>query len=227
MKKIQKMLSACVLLAAGTVIGAFTSTAVLASSSEHPLADVEIMQDEASIKRGAMIYYNTCRLCHSMKYIRYQNLAEIGFSDKEINELRGDKLKSAKFTSTTTDVSNNDLFGLVPPDLSVMAKARKNGPQYIYTLLTSYYEKSENVYDNKFFPNIKMPDIFAYSVALSEAEKTEVTEKAKDVSSFLLWASDPRAQERKTLGVYVIAYLIILSLMFYFVMKRVWSRLDD
>ena len=199
---------------------------VFASSGGHPLTDVEITQDQEALKRGAMIYYDTCRLCHNMKYISYQNMTEIGFSDKEVDEWRGDRLKSDKFTATTSDEINNELFGMIPPDLSLMAKARKHGPQHIYTLMTSYYEKSENVYDNKFIPNTKMPDIFGYSVATSTEEKAIIENKVKDVTAFLLWASDPRAEERKSLGVYVIAYLILLSTMFYFLMKRVWSRLD-
>jgi len=202
------------------------SGVVNAATGEYPLADVDIGQDEESLKRGAMIYYNLCRMCHNMKYIRYQHLAEIGFDEKEINDLRGDKLASTKFMSTASDENITELYGMVPPDLSVMAKARKKGPQYIYTLLTSYYEKSENIYDNRFFPNIKMPDIFGYSVTMNDAEKLAIENQAKDVTAYLLWASDPRAQERKTLGVYVIGYLFVLSLMFYFVMKRVWSRLD-
>ncbi len=199
----------------------------VASENTHPLADVDILDDEGSVKRGAMIYYNSCRLCHSMKYISYQNFSEIGFSDQEINDLRGDKMKSEKMTSTTSDEARNELFGMLPPDLTLMAKARKKGPRYIYTLMTSYHEVSENVYENKFFPGIKMPDVFAYSLAVTPEEKTIIENKAKDVASFLTWAADPRAKERKSLGVYVIGYLIILSIMFYFLMKRVWSRLDN
>jgi len=198
-----------------------------ASGDTHPLADVDIPQDEASIKRGLMVYYDSCRMCHSMKYIQYRGLADIGLSDTEISNLRGDKPLSDRFSSTTTDETANDLFGMVPPDLSLMAKARKQGPRYIYTLLTSYYEKSEGVYENKHFPGIKMPDVFAYSVALNAEEKSVIENKVKDITSFLLWASDPRAKERKSLGVYVIGYLVILSAMFYFLMKRVWARLDD
>ncbi len=201
-------------------------TYVFASESSYPLADVDIAEDEASLKRGAMIYYNTCRLCHNLKYVTYKNLTEIGFSDKEINDLRGDILATEKLSSTSTKKALNELYGMVPPDLTLMAKARKQGPRYIYTLLTSYHETAENVYDNKLFPGIKMPDIFAYSVALTAEEKTTIENKAKDITSFLVWAADPRAQERKSLGIYVIGYLIILSTMFYFLMKRVWSRLD-
>jgi len=199
----------------------------IASENGHPLADIELSQDEDTLKRGVMVYYNSCRMCHSMKYIRYQDLSDIGFSNTNINNLRGDYQLSDTFSSTSSDEAMTQLYGLVPPDLSVMAKARKQGPQYIYTLLTSYYETSENVYDNKLFPGIKMPDVFSHSIALNVEEKIKIESKIRDVTEFLLWASDPKAKERKTLGKYVIAYLIVLSLMFYVVMKRVWRRLDD
>jgi len=198
---------------------------VFASSTMMPLADVQMTQDMESIKRGAMVYYNTCRLCHGMKYIKYQNLQEIGFNVSEIDKLRGEKLISEKMISRMTEDVSLEYYGMVPPDLSVMAKARKHGPQYIYTLITSYTEK-DNVYDNSFFPGIKMPDIFNISLAKGDLAKSVIEGKAKDVTEFLTWAADPRAAERKNLGKYVIAYLIILSIMFYAVMKRVWSRLD-
>lgn len=200
---------------------------VFAGASDYPLLDIKISQDEAALKRGAMIYYDNCRMCHSMKYIRYQNLAEIGFSDSEINALRGDRLETDTLTSTSSDDNVTHLYGLIPPDLSLMAKARKQGAKYIYTLMTSYYEESENVYDNKLYSGIRMPDVFAYSVALTPVEKESIENKALDVTEFLVWASDPRAQERKSLGKYVISYFILLSVMLYIVMKRVWRRLDE
>ncbi len=197
----------------------------LAGSSVYPLAKIEAFQDEETLKRGVMVYYNSCRLCHSMKYIRYQDLVEIGFSTAEIKKLRG-RLTEKRLTSINSAAILTEIYGLVPPDLSLMAKARNQGPQYIYTLLTSYYEKSANIYDNKLFPGIRMPDIFSHSLALNLQEKTKIENKILDVTAFLVWASDPRAQERKSLGRYVIAYLVGLSIMFYFVMKRVWRRLE-
>ena len=64
------------------------------------------------------------------------------------------------------------------------------------------------------------------STSIDEAQKTKISSEIKDVTEFLLWASDPRAAERKTTGMYVIGYFILLSIMLYLVMKRVWSRLD-
>jgi len=202
----------------------FTKT-VFASSAVMPLTDIQMTQDIESIKRGALVYYNTCRICHGMKYIKYQSLQEIGFTVSEIDKLRGDKLISSTMVSRMNKEVSLEYYGMVPPDLSVMAKARKHGPQYIYTLMTSYTEQ-DNIYDNSFFPGIKMPDIFNISTVMDDSTKAVIEGKAKDVTEFLTWAADPRAAERKNLGKYVIAYLIILSIMFYMVMKRVWSRLD-
>ena len=199
---------------------------VFASGSTMPLAEIQMSQDLESLKRGAMVYYNTCRLCHGMKYIRYQNLQEIGFNAAEIDKLRGDKLVTEAMVSRMSEEVSLEYYGMVPPDLSVMAKARRHGPQYIYTLMTSYTEK-DNVYSNSLFPGIKMPDIFNISITTDSVAKSNIEAKVKDVTEFLTWAADPRAAERKSLGKYVIAYLILLSFMFYMVMKRVWSRLDN
>jgi len=199
---------------------------VFASSSAIPLADIEVSQDQQSIKRGVLVYHNTCRLCHSMKYIKYQHLEQIGFNESEIDKLRGNALKTAAMTRLMSDDASYELYGMVPPDLSIMAKARKHGPQYIYTLMTSYKEK-DGVYSNTLFPGIKMPDVFDGSTYTDSATKVAIEVKVRDVTEFLTWSADPRAAERKNLGKYVIAYLIILSTMFYFVMKRVWRRLDE
>jgi len=204
--------------------GIFASGSYAATSS-HPLADVDIPQDEASLQRGFEIYYNVCRLCHDMKYIKYKNLLEIGMSQQAIDDLRGDMNIMTPMTKTIEDEFVTLLYGQVPPDLSVMAKARKKGPQYIYTLLTTYHEE-EGVYDNKLFPGIKMPDILNSAIAMTDEDKAMLESRTTDVTAFLTWAADPRAGDRKRLGVYVIGYLIILSIMLYFIMKRVWGRLD-
>lgn len=197
---------------------------IFASSAAIPLTNVEMLQDQESLKRGALVYYNTCRLCHSMKYIKFQHWQDIGFSEAEIDQLRGAQLKSTAMKSLMSEDASNELYGMVPPDLSVMAKARKHGPQYIYTLMTSFREK-DGVYSNDLFPNIKMPDVFDVSTNSGDS-KLAIEAKVKDVTEFLTWSADPRAAERKSLGKYVIAYLIVLSFMLYLVMKRVWSRLD-
>lgn len=197
---------------------------VFSAGGKVPLTDVDVPQDEASLQRGFEVYYNICRMCHRLEYVKYQYLSDIGLSKQKIDELRGVNMVNESISATMSDDIATKAFGAVPPDLSLMAKARKNGPRYIYTLLTSYYEKPDGTYDNKLFPGIKMPDPLAYSVA-SEINKPKLEEDIKNVVAFLTWSADPKADERKEMGVYVIAYLFILSVLFWLIMKRVWSRL--
>ncbi len=202
------------------------STQICASSNVSLLDGYEVSVEQDNLKKGATIYYNLCRLCHSLKYIKYQHLLDIGFSESEVNTLRQGKLMNKAIVSTSTPENAMKMFGMVPPDLSIMAKARKQGPEYIYSLMLSYVENSEGVYENQIFNGIKMPDVFSYSIAQGEQEKQAIQKDVADVASFLTWASDPHATERKSMGLGVIAYLVVLSGLMYLVMRRVWRRLE-
>lgn len=203
------------------------STGAIASTEMH-LKDIDVATDTASRHRGFEVYYNLCRMCHQLKYVKYQYLKDIGFKKPEIDAMRGTKLVNEHISSTLKESSAMRLFGKVPPDLSLMAKAREDGPSYIYTLLTSYHVvngQGKGLFvENSLFNGIKMPDPFAYSVA-SPQRKKKVISDLKDVVSFLYWASDPKADERKSMGVWVIGYLILLSVLLYLIKRRVWSRL--
>ena len=125
--------------------------------------------------------------------------------------------------------------GAYPPDMSVLVKARQGGADYIYSVLLGYEDPpsdiklDDGVYYNKFIYGnyIKMP------VPLSEglveySDGTEATSEqmAKDVVTFLMWAAEPHLEARHKTGFRVIIYLIILSLLVYFSMKKVWSRIE-
>jgi len=198
-----------------------------ASTYAQVLTNIEFDQDESSIRRGALIYHKTCRVCHEMKYVHYKNFMDIGFAKSKVDEIRADQQMNASLSKTITDDVLTEFYGQVPPDLSVMAKARKHGPQYIYTLLTSYtYSEKEGLYNNTLMDGIKMPDIMNVSTAVDATHKNIIIQDIKDVTEFLTWASDPHAATRKTMGMFVVIYFIILSILLYFVMKRTWSKLD-
>ncbi|MDH5300009.1 MAG: cytochrome c1 [Gammaproteobacteria bacterium] len=213
-----------------TSIAALTSSLLLpmslvqAATATIPLTKIEVATDQASLQRGAMIYYNECRMCHSLKYIKYRHLLDIGFDQAFVDQLRGERLMGERLVSLNNDKVITALFGMVPPELSLMAKARPHGPDYIYTLMTSYHKTEDGHYNNHLFPNIKMPDVFDISTAVDEQEKSEISAKAKDVVAFLNWTADPRAQERKSLGVWVIGYFVIFTALYYLLMKRVWRQ---
>jgi cytochrome c1 len=160
-----------------------------------------------------------------MKYLKYRDLTQIGLSVADIDSLRVNRSADDIISARLAPELANKAFGLVPPDLSVIAKANKNGAKHVYSILTSFHESAEGKIDNAYFPGIRMPDVLGLSVEIDPARRTVLTERANNVSAFLEWAADPRAQERKSLGYWVIGYLVILTVLLYLIKNRVWARL--
>jgi ubiquinol-cytochrome c reductase cytochrome c1 subunit len=116
------------------------------------------------------------------------------------------------------------MFGLVPPDLSLMTKARRGGSRYVYSLFAGFQADENGNVENHVFPGIQMPDIFSISLAASDKEREAILANIADVSAFLEWASDPSGAERESLGYYVLAYIVALSVLYYLLKKRIWQR---
>jgi|TARA_Y100000817_G_scaffold156267_1_gene122170 ubiquinol-cytochrome c reductase cytochrome c1 subunit len=126
--------------------------------------------------------------------------------------------------------------GAYPPDMSVLVKSRKGGADYIYSILMGYEEPPANiklddgVYYNKYMEGkkIKMSNPLSDGI-VTYADGTESTESqmAKDVTAFLTWAAEPTLEERHKMGVRVIIFLIIFTILIYFSMRRLWSRIDS
>ena len=126
--------------------------------------------------------------------------------------------------------------GAYPPDMSVLVKARKGGPDYIYSLLLGYENPPEDVklddgvYYNKYMYGNKIKMSAPLSEGLleySDGTKATTEQMAKDVVSFLMWASEPHLEQRHKFGFRVIIYLIIISILVYFSMKKIWSRIES
>ena len=126
--------------------------------------------------------------------------------------------------------------GAYPPDMSVLVKARKGGADYIYSLLLGYEEPSEDiklddgVYYNKYMygNKIKMAapltdDLVEYS----DGTKATTEQMSKDVVTFLMWTAEPHLEQRHKTGFRVLVYLIILTVLVYFSMKKIWSRVES
>jgi len=126
--------------------------------------------------------------------------------------------------------------GAYPPDMSVLVKARTGGADYIYSLLLGYEDPpvdvklDDGVYYNKYMygNKIKMSaplsdDLIEYS----DGTKATSEQMAKDVVSFLMWAAEPHLEQRHKFGFRVLIYLIIISVLVYFSMKKIWSRIES
>lgn len=194
-----------------------------AEAQEHTLTKIATDHSPATLRGGANMVLGLCMSCHDLKYLRYRDLLTIGLPQDSIDAFRGERAMEDRLLSLTPTSQREALFGLVPPDLSLIAKARAGGASYVYTLLTSFYETTAGTVDNRLFPGIRMPDALGSS---SASNMDAVKKTAREVAAFLDWAADPRADKRHTLGYYVLAYLALLIILLYFNKVRVWKRLE-
>jgi ubiquinol-cytochrome c reductase cytochrome c1 subunit len=206
-----------------TVLLCWTASQAVA---EEILENMQVDTSRPAVERGMDELMGNCHNCHSLKYVKYLDLVKLGIDRQKIDGLRGDQPLDAPLTSLMSDEAAMQSFGKVPPDLSLMAKARDGGTNYLYTYLAGYYNKPDGTTSNHVFPETKMPDPFGLSTTSDENSREEIRRKARDVVSFLYWASDPHEEERHRLGYYVIGYLIVLAVLLYFVKQQVWSRLE-
>ena len=214
--------------------------------------------DRGSLQRGYQVYTEVCSSCHSMKYVSYRNLAEEG--GPEFTEEQA-KAIAANFEVLDGPNSDGEMFtrpaklsdkfvmpyenekaaqaangGAYPPDMSVLAKARSGGVDYIYSVLLGYEDPpagvvlDEGVYYNKYMygNNIKMSQPLSDGlVEYSDGTVASEEQMAKDVTTYLMWAAEPHLESRHKMGFKAILYLIILTILVYFSMKKIWSRIES
>jgi len=208
--------------------------------------------DRGAAQRGFQVYKEVCASCHAMDLLSYRHLAGIGFSEQEIKAIAAsfevtdgpddegemferpgipaDRFVSPFPNDKAAAASNN---GKTPPDLSLMTKARFNGPDYLYALLTGYKDEApadvevpEGGSYNTYFPGqiIAMgPPLSDDAVEYTDGTKATIDQQARDVTTFLSWAAEPEMEERKSMGIKVLLFLLILSGMMYAVKRQVWS----
>jgi ubiquinol-cytochrome c reductase cytochrome c1 subunit len=214
--------------------------------------------DRGSLQRGYQVYTEVCASCHSMKYLSYRNLSEKGGPEFSIEQA---KAIAASFDVTDGPNNDGEMFqragklsdkfimpyknvkeaqaangGAYPPDMSVLAKARSGGVDYIYSILLGYEDPpagvtlDDGVYYNKYMygNNIKMSQpLYEGSVEYNDGTAATEEQMAKDVATFLMWAAEPHLEARHKMGFKAILYLIILTILVYFSMKKIWSRIES
>ena len=213
--------------------------------------------DRAALQRGYQVYTEVCSSCHSMKYLSYRNLVQKGgpeFSEDQAKAI------AASFEVKDGPNADGEMFmrpgrlsdkfvmpydnekaaqaangGAYPPDMTVLAKARGGGVDYIYSLLQGYEDPpagvtlDDGVYYNKFMygNKIKMSNQLSDGlVEYSDGTSATVEQMAKDVTTFLMWTAEPHLETRHRMGFKAIVYLIILTILVYFSMKKIWSRIE-
>lgn len=191
-----------------------------------PVGNVTIPMTVQSIKNGAAVVTTVCMVCHSLKYIRYRDLLSIGLDTQSVTTLRGQQPLEGGLTALMDHESLLATFGLIPPDLSLITKTRRQGDHYVYALLSAYHEDDKGQIKNTLNPDIRMPDVLSFGSIKNDTDRKELSEKLRDVVAFLNWSADPNGMTRHRLGYYVIGYLILYTLLMYALKRREWAKLD-
>ena len=233
--------------------------------------------DRAQVQRGLRVYREVCQSCHSLSYVSFRNLAEPGgpgFSAAqagviaseykikdgpndagemfERNGRPADKFPSPFPNDAAARVANN---GIMPPDLSVMAKARtyergfpwflldmftqfqEHGVDYAAALLTGYEDPPPagvtlppGTYYNRYFPGnaIAMPPPLSNGqIEYTDGTPATVEQYARDVAAFMAWTAEPHMEARKRIGLQVMIFLLVFAGLLYFAKKKVWKGIPD
>ncbi|WP_416900248.1 MAG: cytochrome c1 [Minwuia sp.] len=250
-------------LAAGIAALCLGLGAAQAAGEAKPAKDVSFEHagpfgayDRAAVQRGLQVYKQVCAGCHGLKYVAFRTLTGVGFSEDQVKAIAAESTvtdgpdssgemfdrparPADRFPSPfANDQAAAAAFGVAPPDLSLMSKARPHGDAYIYSLLTGYDEPDaegheitcgDGTYVNPYFLAgncIAMaPPLFDDAVEYADGTPATSAQMAKDVTTFLAWAAEPKMEERKQMGVKVILFLIFLSVLLYLAKKQIWGRL--
>ncbi len=215
--------------------------------------------DVAQLQRGYQVYKEVCSSCHGLKFVAFRNLQELGYSDAEvraeaktwfvpgIDPVTGeattrpgeptDAFPSPYPNNVAAAAANNNA---IPPDLSLIVKARKGGSNYLYSLLSGYgepdpellkqspeFETPMGLYFNPYFSNVNLamapPLAVDGLVTYADGKEATISQMSEDVSAFLTWTAEPSLVKRKQTGWFVIGFLLIATILAFFSYKQVWA----
>ncbi|MCA3360178.1 MAG: cytochrome c1 [Roseomonas sp.] len=242
-------------------LGLFATVPAHAAGEAIPIPDRKFSfdgifgtYDRASAQRGFQVYKEVCAACHSLRLVSYRNLRELGLTEAQVTAIASqfeikdgpndegqmferpgrpaDRFRSPFANDAAARAANN---GALPPDLSVMTKARAGGADYLFALLTGYVDPPPGVtvmdgmHYNKYFPGHQIamgaplnPD----QVEFADGTSASVEQMAHDVSTFLQWAAEPELEQRRALGVKIIIFLTILAGLTYAVKRKIWADVE-
>ena len=208
--------------------------------------------DKSSLQRGLHVYIEVCSSCHSLKYIAYRNLSDLGYNKDEI------KAFASSFAVVDGPDDDGEMFerpgvpadyfvspypnmnaaraangGAYPPDLSLIKKARVGGADYLYSLLIGYKEPPEDLevrdglYYNKYYGGnlIAMPQpLYQDGVEYADGTNASIEQMAADVTEFLTWAAEPEMEARKRTGIAAVSFLLIMAVLSYIAKQQIWAN---
>lgn len=216
--------------------------------------------DKQQVQRGFQIYKEVCSACHSLSHVAFRDLGQLGYSEGQVKAI------AAGFQVPGTDPNTgeantrpgmptdyfpkpfaNDIAAraannnAIPPDLSLMTKARHDGSAYVYSLLTGYQAQPAELL--KRFPDSKTPNGLHYNPYFANLNlamappltgdgqveygpgnpKPTVDQMAKDVAAFLVWTAEPKLEKRNQTGLVVVLFLLFATVLGYMSYRNVWA----
>ncbi len=207
--------------------------------------------DRASAQRGFQVYKEVCANCHSMRLLSYRDLSGIGLNAEQVKAiaaavqiggstddsgqpidrpgLPSDKFKSPHANEKAARAANG---GALPPDQSLIIKAREDGSNYVHALLNGYKDPPAGVtvpagqYYNIYFPGKQLampPPLNEGQVTYADGTKATVEQMSRDVTTFLTWTANPEMEARKRMGVKAVLFLTLMAGLTYAVKKKIWK----
>lgn len=218
--------------------------------------------DKQQLQRGFQVFKEVCAACHSLKFVAFRDLKDLGYNDAEVKAIaKSWAIKTPDVDPATGEASSRDPLpsdhfpkpfannvaaaaannNAIPPDLSLMTKARHHGTAYVYSLLTGFREQPSALLER--FPDAKTPSGLHYNpyfanlnlamappltaegqVTYGEGQpKPTVDQMAKDVSAFLAWTAEPKMETRKASGVAVLFFLVIATALAFLSYRSIWA----
>ncbi|MBV8970714.1 MAG: cytochrome c1 [Sphingomonadaceae bacterium] len=208
--------------------------------------------DRAQLQRGFAVYKGICSACHAIHRVAFRDLADIGFTAPQIKALAKEydipSIDDKTGEPSTRKGLPSDKFpliypneiaaraaqnGALPPDLSLITKAREGGANYVHSLITGYrdapkdWQVPDGLYYNPYFRslNVAMPPPLSGDGQIEYADGTKATkdQMARDVATFLTWTAEPKLEARRSTGVAAVLFLAALSVLAYLSYVRVWA----
>ena len=227
-------------------------------ASNGPFGKFDLQQ----LQRGFQVYKEVCAACHSLHHVAFRDLKELGFTDPEVKAIAkgwatevpsinpdtgepatrkatpADKFPSPYANEVMARAANNNAL---PPDLSLMTKARHDGGAYVHSLLTGYQanqpaellakfpdsKTGPGLHYNPYFANLNIamppPLVADGQVTYADGTKATVDQMAKDVAAFLVWTAEPNLQKRHEIGLAVIIFLLMATTLAYLSYRNIWA----
>jgi ubiquinol-cytochrome c reductase cytochrome c1 subunit len=226
----------------------------LALASDGPFGKFDLQQ----LQRGFQVYKEVCSACHSLRLVAFRDLAQLGYNEPEVKAIAAgfqvpgvdpntgeantrpglstDYFPKPYANDIAARAANNNA---IPPDLSLMTKARHDGGAYVYSLLTGYQRQPAELLEefpdaksppgthyNPYFPNLNLamapPLTAAGQVTYGDGTRSSVDQMAKDVSAFLVWTAEPKLAKRNQTGWPVVLFLLVATALAWFAYQNVW-----